>query len=84
LSELINIDPNFPVKLGVGLGTFLSYQVEDLVGSGELKILLPEFELPASPVSVVYPSTKLMSARVKIFVDWITDKLRQEMARLKV
>lgn len=72
------------VNSGVGVGSFLSYQVEDLVNCGELQILLPEFELPVSPVSVVYPSAKLMSARVRIFVDWITDKLREEMARSQI
>ena len=63
----------------VGLGIFLSYQVEELVASGELQIVLTEFEPAPLPVSVVYSHAKLMSTRVRVFVDWITLKLREQM-----
>jgi len=63
----------------IGLGIFLSYQVEELVASGELQIVLTEFEPAPLPVSVVYSHAKLMSTRVRVFVDWITLKLREQM-----
>ncbi len=63
----------------LGVGLFLSYQVESQVASGELQIILAEFEPPPIPVSVVYSHAKLMSTRVSVFVDWITDELRKEL-----
>jgi len=67
------------VRKSMGLGTFLSYQVEDLIEAGELQVVLSEFEPPLLPVSVVYSHTKLMSTRVRTFVDWIVHELRKEL-----
>lgn len=67
------------VLANVGLGMFISYQVESLVESGELQIVLSDFEPPPLPVSVVFSHTKLMSTRVRVFVDWITQELRKEL-----
>ena len=64
---------------GLGFGMFLSYMVEPLVKQRKLRVVLREFEPPPMPVSVVYPQAKLMSARVRVFVDWITQELRQKI-----
>lgn len=64
---------------GLGFGMFLSYQVEPLVKQRKLKIVLPDFEPPPMPVSVVYPQPKLMATRVRVFVDWMTQELRQAL-----
>ncbi len=64
---------------GIGFGLFLSYQVEPLVKEGKLKTVLPDFEPPPMPVSVVYPHAKLMSTRVRVFVDWMTQELRRAL-----
>ncbi|HUP95149.1 MAG TPA: LysR family transcriptional regulator [Burkholderiales bacterium] len=62
---------------GLGLGMFLSYQTAPARKSGELKYLLEEFEPAPLPVNVVYPHTKLLSTRVRAFVDECVAKLRQ-------
>ena len=38
-----------------------------------------DFEPPALPVNVVYSHTKLMSTRVRLFVDWITHELHNDL-----
>lgn len=78
-----NIDTAFEaVMSSMGLGMFLSYQVEKQIASGELQIVLPVYEFPAVPVSVLYSHTKLMSTRVRAFVDWISNELKQNLARV--
>jgi len=62
---------------GLGIGMFLSYQIEPLVKKGKLKILLPDFEEPPMPVSLVFSHTKLMSTRKRVFVDWMSEVLGQ-------
>jgi len=69
------------VKENLGLGMFLSYQVEQELASGELRLVLEEYEPPPLDVSVVYPHAKLMSTRIRYFVDWITHELRSQMSR---
>lgn len=67
------------VCASMGLGLFLSYQVESQLASGQLQIVLADYEPPPLPVSVVYSHTKLMSTRVRVFVDWITHELRSNL-----
>lgn len=62
---------------GLGCGQFLSYQVEAPITTGKLKRLLGEFEAPALPVHVIYPSARLVSSNVRAFVDLAVKHLRQ-------
>jgi len=68
------------VKESLGLGMFLSYQVEQELENGELLTVLTEFEPPPLDVSIVYSHAKLMSTRVRYFVDWLTHELRHQMS----
>lgn len=61
---------------GAGFGHFLSYQVAPLVASGELRIVLASFELPAWPLSLVYPHARLLPARTRAFIDWMKTHLQ--------
>jgi len=57
---------------GGGVTMVLSYQVIDAVRDGSLQVLLPKHELPALPIQLVYPTTRLVSANVKAFVELTT------------
>jgi len=69
------------VKESLGLGMFLSYQVEQELEKGELLTVLAEFEPPPLDVNIVYSHAKLMSTRVRYFVDWVTHELRNQMSK---
>ncbi|HWA73379.1 MAG TPA: LysR family transcriptional regulator [Polyangiaceae bacterium] len=56
-------------ELGGGVTTVLAYQVVEAVRAGRLRVLLPEFELEPAPIQVVYPTTRLLSAKVRAFVE---------------
>lgn len=66
-------------KEGIGFGIFLSYQIESLLRQGKLASVLADYEPPPMPVSVVYSHPRLMSTRVRVFVDWITRDLQQAL-----
>ncbi len=57
--------------LGGGLTMVLAYQVQEAVRAGQLKVVLGEFECPPLPISVVYPTTRLLSAKVRSFIDLV-------------
>lgn len=61
---------------GLGCGVFMSYQVDALLKTGKLKVLLPGFEPPARPVSLLLPHARLLPARTRAFVDWMLRELR--------
>jgi DNA-binding transcriptional LysR family regulator len=54
---------------GGGLTLVLAYQAAAAVRSGALRILLPEFEREPSPIQLVYPTARLLSAKVRAFID---------------
>jgi DNA-binding transcriptional LysR family regulator len=64
---------------GLGLGTFMSYQVQDLIDKETLRYVLEKYEPPPIPVHIVYPHNKFLSARVRMLVNVMTEKLRQAL-----
>ncbi|WP_434579271.1 LysR family transcriptional regulator [Pseudomonas sp. Z5-35] len=65
---------------GLGMTRVLSYQVAANVAAGELEIVLADFELPPSPIHVVYQGGRNAPARVRSFVDFIVSALREHPA----
>lgn len=59
-------------ELGGGMTMVLAYQVVEAVRAGRLRVILASFEPPALPIHIVYPSTRLLSAKVRTFVDLVT------------
>ncbi|MFZ2854809.1 MAG: LysR family transcriptional regulator [Rhodocyclaceae bacterium] len=65
---------------GLGCGAFLDYQVREALAAGALHRVLQDFEPAPIPVSLVYPHSRLLSSRVRSFVDWAAPRLRQRLA----
>jgi DNA-binding transcriptional LysR family regulator len=58
---------------GGGLTRVLGYQAADGVKRGRLKIVLSAFEQPALPIHIVYPTSRLLSAKVRTFIDLVVE-----------
>ena len=56
-----------------GLTRVLAYQAADAIKAGRLKIVLAEFEQPPLPIHIVYPTSRLLSAKVRTFVDLVVE-----------
>jgi DNA-binding transcriptional LysR family regulator len=54
---------------GGGLAMVLAYQAADALKENRLRVVLGEFERPALPIQFVYPASRLLSAKVRTFVD---------------
>jgi len=67
---------------GLGFGLFINYQVSPWVKSGELEVVLKDFETPALALSVVFPHTRLMAMRVRALVDWLARDLKHALVEL--
>ncbi len=70
------------VARGFGMTMLLAYQVEALVHSGELEVVLPKFELPALPIQLVYATKRHLSANVRSFVEQVTTTCSWNFTRL--
>ncbi|MBR1234904.1 LysR family transcriptional regulator [Bradyrhizobium sp. AUGA SZCCT0222] len=60
-------------EAGGGLTRVLAYQAADSLKAGRLRIVLAEFEQPALPIHIVYPTSRLLSAKVRTFIDLVTE-----------
>ena len=60
---------------GLGILERSEWHVAPYIRSGELALLLPDWELPAADIFVVYPVKKNLSAKVRTFVDHLTDAI---------
>ena len=72
--RLVVKDTNAYVAAGLaGLGIIQapSYAVQDAVSSGQLTVLLPDRQTPTIPVYVLYPPNRYLSAKVRVFIDWV-------------
>ncbi len=58
---------------GGGLTRVLAYQAADAIKRGRLKIVLAKFEQPPFPIHVVYPTSRLLSAKVRAFIDLVVE-----------
>src|SRR5947208_3235412 len=58
---------------GGGLTRVLAYQAAESLKAGRLKIVLAKFEQPALPIHVVYPTSRLLSAKVRAFIDLVAE-----------
>jgi len=67
-------------KSGFGITRLLSYQVAPLLASGELKILMENYETIPSPIHVVHREGHLASTKIRAFIDLIADQLRNDQA----
>jgi DNA-binding transcriptional LysR family regulator len=64
---------------GLGCGSFLAYQVAAPLRDGSLRRILTAFDCPPLPVSLLYPTARLLPPRVRAFVDWAAPRLRERL-----
>jgi DNA-binding transcriptional LysR family regulator len=58
---------------GGGLTRVLAYQAAEAIKAGRLRIVLAKFEPPPLPIHIVYPTSRLLSAKVRSFIDLVTE-----------
>ena len=61
---------------GLGLVQVPLYRIAAQLAAGELVEVLPDLPPPTMPVSVLYPHARQLSARVRVFADWLVERFR--------
>lgn len=60
---------------GVGVGLLPALRCEQALQEGKLRMVLPAWRSPDAPLQAVYASTRLLSPKVKSFVDHLQQSL---------
>ncbi len=66
-------------KLGLGLLQVPRYHIEPDLAAGTLVEVLPEFPPSPTPVSLLYPHSRQLSPRVRVFIDWIAKEFADRL-----
>ncbi|WP_250474229.1 LysR family transcriptional regulator [Caballeronia sp. GAFFF1] len=66
---------------GLGIVQVPRYHIDDALADGRLQCVLPAFPPPPMPVSLLYPHSRQLSARVRVFVDWVASVFDEASAR---
>ena len=64
--------------LGLGLVQAPRYRFADDLASGRLVEVLAAYRPTPTPVSVLYPSHRQLSPRVRVFIDWLVETVRSQ------
>ncbi|MBW9064511.1 LysR family transcriptional regulator [Rhizobium herbae] len=59
-------------RLGLGIMQAPRYALEDDLKSGALVAILPDHPPSRTPVSLLYPRSRQLSPRVRVFIDWLS------------
>lgn len=62
-------------EAGLGIVQVPRYRVSQQIAAGELVELLPDHRPPVLPLSALYPHHRHLSPRVRVFVDWLAERL---------
>ena len=67
---------------GLGVVQAAWFMVRDALASRKLIRVLPDWQVDALPVWIMYPQNRHLSAKVRVFVDWIADLIAARTAQL--
>jgi len=66
-------------RAGVGVSVLPDWLAREDLVAGKLVRLLPQWNAPPFPVHVIYPSQRMLPARVRAFVDFAVSSMTAEM-----
>ena len=64
---------------GLGIAVLPEFICREHFASGKLVQLLPQWDMPLVPVSLVYPQRKLMPKRLRVLVDFLVEQFEQRV-----
>jgi LysR family transcriptional regulator for bpeEF and oprC len=64
--------------MSFGIVKVASYVARPYLESGQLTQVLEDWTTEQSPISVMYPQSRHLSAKVRIFVDWVSELIQQD------
>ena len=64
--------------MNLGIVKVANYVARPYLASGQLTQVLADWTAEQSPISVMYPQSRQLSAKVRIFVDWVSELIQQD------
>jgi len=68
------------IRLGLGIAQVPRFHVEEDLKRGTLVPILEDHPPPSVPVSLIYPCSRQLSPRVRVFLDWAAREFARRSA----
>lgn len=65
------------ILAGMGVGQLVPFSIRKEIKEGKLVQILPEWKSEAMPIYIVYPQTRHVTNKVRVFVDWVAKLLNR-------
>ena len=69
------------VRSGIGLAALPSYVAHESIRTGVVQAVLTTWNLPSQEIHAVFPSPRLLPAKVKTFIDWLQHEMGEDWWR---
>src|ERR1700674_2533257 len=66
---------------GLGIVQAATFMLKDALASGRLTRVLSDWQIDPLPVWIMYPQNRHLSAKVRVFVEWIADLFSRGVAQ---
>jgi LysR family transcriptional regulator for bpeEF and oprC len=66
---------------GLGIVQAATFMVKDAIASGRLIRVLSDWQIDPLPLWIMYPQNRHLSAKVRVFVEWIADLFTRGVAQ---
>lgn len=63
-------------RAGLGLIQIPRYSIVSELADGRLREVLEDFRPAPMPVSILYPHSRQLAPRVRVFIDWVVERMR--------
>lgn len=64
-------------EAGLGIAQLPAFIAKEAIERGALELVLGDWFAEPAPLHVVYPQSRHLSTKVRVFVDWVAELLRQ-------
>jgi DNA-binding transcriptional LysR family regulator len=65
-------------RLGLGIAQMPRFHIDEDLRRGTLVQLMPQAPAPSMAVSLLYPRSRQLSPRVRVFLDWAISEIKQK------
>jgi DNA-binding transcriptional LysR family regulator len=69
---------------GHGVGQTFSFMAQPHIKRGSLVSLFDNWRRPSQPVQLVYPANRHLSAKLRVFVDWVVEPFAARLSTTKL
>jgi len=62
---------------GIGITQVSTFLADKAIKNGQLQVILQDYVCPSTPVNIVYPASRYLAPKTRVFIDYIVELLQR-------